>query len=203
MAIGTTAAILGGISAAGGIAKTISGASANRKARKALENFQFQDLTNPYKELSVSTLGADLLREENARATATSIDALRSGGVRGVANVGDIARNNNVLNREIAADLDRQRRNIDTQIANDEARIRGIQENRDLQTVSGLGQQMNVGRQDFFSGLGDISQAGMFFANNLTPGTPFTPTVPVQQNPIAPFTSSISAPLLTRVPTRI
>ena len=171
MAIGTTAAILGGLSAAGGIGKAISGASNSRRARNAIENFRMQDLDNPYEDLSVSTLSSDLQREESARATATQIDALQQTGARGVlGGTQYLQRENNRLNQQIGADLDRQRTQIDRAIAQDDARIRGIREQRDLSTLSGLGTQMNVGRQDMWSGLGDVSQAFMFGANNLESG---------------------------------
>lgn len=167
MAIATTAAIIGGISAAGGIAKTISGASQARKSRKAMENFHMQDLTNPYENLSVSTMGSDLQREESARLNATQTDALRSGGVRGVVGgIGHLQRENNRLNQAIGSDLDVQRKNIDRMIAQDNTRIRAMREQRDMSKLSGLGKQLEAGQQNMWGGIGDIQQSAMYMANN-------------------------------------
>ena len=77
MAIATGTAIALGVSAAAGAANAISGAARSRRARKAIESFERQELRNEADDLRVSTLGAELQTEEAQRRFATSVDALQ------------------------------------------------------------------------------------------------------------------------------
>lgn len=177
MAVGTTTAILGGITAAGGMAKAISGARMARKSRESLEKYNRQDSVNKFEDLEVSTLGADLRREEMSRNNATMVDALKSGGARTlVGGLGRVQAQNNLVSSEIASDLDLQQKEIDRLKAQDDVRIRQMIERREESDLAGLGQQMNVGRQDMWSGIGDISSAGMFVANNFQGNNTSRPT---------------------------
>ena len=54
----------GAVSAVSGAAKFFEGRRMQRRAEEALANFEWQNLENPYEALQVSTLGADLQREE-------------------------------------------------------------------------------------------------------------------------------------------
>jgi len=162
--MGVGAAIIGGV---GGIAKTIMGAKQAAQAREAIENYQRQELTNVYGGLSVSTLGADLQREELARATATGVQALRQSGTRGlIGGLGRLQAGNIRQSRQIGADLDVQQKQIDLLRAQDEGRIRAMTERREEADLAGLGQQQMVGQQNIFSGIGDISQ-GLFAGSRL------------------------------------
>lgn len=151
------------ISAGGALSKAISGAQRARKMQDAIANYQRQDLTNTVRgNIGVSTLGADLAREEMARGTATSVDALASGGVRGmVGGIGRVQQANNTTQREIGADLDRQQQQIDQMVIQDDQRIRQMQERREEQDLAGMGAELNAGRQDQYSGVGDIGQSLM------------------------------------------
>lgn len=143
MAIATGTAIALGISAAASGVQMASGISRKRKAKRALENFKRQDLKNVTKDLKVSTLGAELQAQEQARRFSTSVDALRSGGVRGV--VGGLGRQEQLQQlgtQRISADLDRQQMAIDRMAAQDEAKIRDMQELRESGAVSGLGKEI-------------------------------------------------------------
>ena len=200
---GLLAGVGAGLNILGGVGKLISGSKRARRAQKAIDSYQRQTLTNAYDGVGVSRLGADLQREENARVSATTIDALRSFGTRGLAGLGGTVRSNNLMNREAAADLDRQRQTIDMARAGDEARIRQMQEKREELDLQGLGQQLNVGRQDAYSGFGDIAssigsigamgQLGAF--NNPTPNVNPVPNV-LGTRPMVPGSpATISAPL--------
>ncbi|AGO47964.1 structural protein [Cellulophaga phage phi40:1] len=157
MGVGAAAA---GLSAVGGIVKGINGAKRARKAQKAIDNYERQTLENSYKDMEVSTLGADLQREELARATATSVGALASGGVRGIiGGVGAVQANNVASSRAIGADLDSQQKNIDQLRASDNSVIRNMTETREQQDLAGLGNALEVGRQDAASGFGDAIQS--------------------------------------------
>jgi hypothetical protein len=151
-----------GVSAIGSISQMISGASRTSKAKRALENYQRQELRNVTEGLRVSTLGAELQTQEAQRRFATSVDALRSGGVRGV--VGGLGRQEQLQQGEqqrIAADLDRQQRQIDMMRAQDEARIRAMQEQRESQEIAGLGAEIAAGRQLTQSGIKGFMDTGL------------------------------------------
>src|SRR6056300_43395 len=142
------AAIGLGISAVGSLAQVISGETRRVKAKRALENFQRQELKNITEGMRVSTLGAELQTQEAQRRFATTVDALQSGGVRGlVGGLGQAEQAQQQQQQQIAADLDRQQTQIETMRAQDEARIRGMQESREQQDIAGMGAELAAGRQ--------------------------------------------------------
>lgn len=191
------------IGAVGGIAKTIMGAGQARRARKAIDAYDRQELTNVYGGLSVSTMGADLQREELARATATGVQALQQGGVRGlVGGLGKLQAGNIQQSRQIGADLDVQQKEIDKLRAGDERRIQQMTERREEADLAGLGQQLAVGQQNLYSGVGDIAQSASAFGGMLGgAGRPQVSSVNsgVQSYGASPFTTtgpSVSNPFL-------
>jgi hypothetical protein len=140
-----------------GLYNTIVGARQARDAEKALENYERQELENIANGLSVSTLGADLLREENARVSASNVEALRGAGTRGIiGGSGRVGAETNRMNREIAADLDRQQRQIDEIGARDQAVIRNMQENREIGDISALSSQITAGQNQQQMGMGQF-----------------------------------------------
>lgn len=158
-----------GISAIGGVIKSIKGAKQEREARKAIDEYTRQDLTNAFDKTKVSTMGADLQREELARATASSVQALQQGGARALGTgIGAVQQANIQQSREIGADLDKQFQQIEMAKATDEARIREIQEQREKDDLAGLGQQLATGQQNFMSGIGDIASAAGVFGRGAT-----------------------------------
>ena len=155
-------AVLIGLSAAASLAQTISGISRRSKAKRALENYQRQNLKNITDGLRVSTLGAELQTQELQRRVATSIDALRSGGTRAVVGGLPVVESQQQrAQQQIAADLDRQQQRIDMMRAQDEARIRQIQEQRESMEIAGLGSEMAMGSQMTQAGLGGLSSAAL------------------------------------------
>lgn len=155
--------IAAGVSAVGGIVKGIAGAKQAKQAREAIQNYKRQELKNVYGDLEVSTLGAELQREELARSTATSVQALQQGGARalgiGVGRVQEIAVDQS---RQIGSDLDRQKQTIDQLKAGGEADLQSMRERREEADLAGLGNQLNVGQQNLMGGIGDV--AGAFTA---------------------------------------
>jgi len=132
-----------------------------REAQKSIDNFQWQDLQNPYDEIGVSTLGADLQREESGRATASTLQALQSAGTRALGvGAGRLMQNSNNMNRQIAADLDMQRKNIDFAKAGQAVNNQNIIEGRQANEIQGYGQMLNVGMQMKYGGAADMMNAG-------------------------------------------
>jgi hypothetical protein len=154
-AIAATGALASGIQA-------ISGAKQRRDARQALENYERQNLENVAEGLQVSTLGADLQREEQARMAASQVGALQGAGSRGLlGGLGRVEAGNQMANREIAANLDAQQKQIDQMYAQDQANIRGMQEQREVSDIAGLSSQYNAGNAMLWQGIGGIAQSGM------------------------------------------
>lgn len=165
------AAIGLGISAIGSISQMISGASRTSKAKRALENYQRQELRNVTEGMRVSTLGAELQTQEAQRRFSTSVDALRSGGVRGL--VGGLGRQEQlqqVQQQRISSDLDRQQVAIEQMRAQDERNIRAMQEQRESEEIQGLGSEIAAGRQLTQSGIGGFMNTGLATAQLASDG---------------------------------
>jgi hypothetical protein len=133
------------------------------KAKRALDSYVRQTLENVYDDIGISRYGADLQTEQAQLAMGTGFDAIQQAGTRGViGGAGRVLARNNDMMRQIGADLDMQENRRRQMAAQDNARIRQMQERREEMDLAGLGQQMNIGRQDMWSGIGDIANAGMF-----------------------------------------
>ena len=155
--MGVTSAISAGLGIAGGLAQTLQGARQEKEASRALENYERQQLTNVADNLEVSTLGADIQRQEQSRLASSQIDALRGGGTRALlGGLGRVEAGNQAVNRQIAADIDMQQKMIQQQQAEDEARIRQMRENRENADVAALSSQVQAGRQDMWGGIGNM-----------------------------------------------
>lgn len=147
-----TAAIGTGV----GLYQTIQGAKEKRDAQRALDSYQRQELENVQEGRTVSTLGSDLQREEQARLASSQVDALRGGGTRAlVGGLGRVESGNQRVNQQIGADLDMQQKEIDAAIAQDDANIRGMQENRENADIAALSSQYQAGKQDQNTGMGN------------------------------------------------
>ena len=128
-----------------------------KRAQSNIDSFKWDDLTNPYKGMQVSTLGADLQTEQANINTATSTEAMRAGGTRAL--VGGLGRQqafNNQLNRQIAADLDQQQRQIDFAAAGQDVRNQAMMEQRQVNELAGYGAMLGAGQQLKFGGMTDM-----------------------------------------------
>lgn len=149
------------VGAIGGLKKGREGKLMQRAAQKKIDEFEFDELQNSYDGASVSTMGADLQKEQMSRNMATSVDALRSGGIRGVlGGLGQINAQNQFNTRQIGANLDQQQKAIDFARAGDQSQIRGMQENRQMQELQGYGQMLNTGMQMKYGAYADLMNAG-------------------------------------------
>lgn len=152
MAAATTALTAAGLGMSA--FQTIKGMSDANKAKRDLANLETPDLNNAFENIQISTVGSDLMKEQNAMTSANMIDSARSGGVRSV--MGSIPRImgiNNDQNKEARAYLDNQVQQRDYAIAEDDMRLRQMNEQRYMGDVAGLGNAMGVGQQNAFSGL--------------------------------------------------
>jgi hypothetical protein len=163
MAIGTTAAIMGGVALAGSGLQIAQGMRQEREANSALNDFERQDLENVYSDMPISLLGSNLRREDASQTTANLTEAARGSGIRGVFGaLPRIQASSNQAARVNQLDVDDQVMRRNFAIAGDEGRIQGIQENRDNQDLAGIGQLMSVGQQNQQSGIsGAFNSAGL------------------------------------------
>ena len=156
-------AVATGVIGAGvGLAKFFEGRAMQKRAQNSIDNFQWDDLTNPYKDLQVSTLGSDLQTEQANINTASNTAALRAGGTRAL--VGGLGRQqalNNQLNRQIAADLDKQQTNIDYAAAGQDVNNQKMMEQRQANELAGFGAQLGAGQQLKFGGLANIAGSAL------------------------------------------
>ena len=157
------------IGMAGGISKMISGGKRKRESKRAIRQFNRnrQKLTNVNDGRRISTRGAEIALDEQARLAATSLDVLASGGIRGaVGGVGAVNSANRKVVNQVGTNLDQQQVLLDREKAQDEARVRQMKESRELQEQQLLYGQLNAAEQDQASGLGDIAGSA-FGAGNI------------------------------------
>jgi hypothetical protein len=151
-----------------GAYSAINSAQQAHEAKQALNSYERQQLKNVAENLTPSTIGADRLRESQAQLSANQVEALRGAGSRGiVGGLGRIEAGNQLVNQQISADLDQQQKEIDRLRAGDNANIRGLQENRELNDISALSSQYNAGQQGLMQGLGNISMGLGSLGNNM------------------------------------
>lgn len=150
MAAITTAAI--GVGIAGyQVAKGVKDA---KDAKRALSQYERQELDNAYKDIQISTFGEELLREENARTSAGLTDAARNGGSRSIIGaIPKVVGATNEINQQAAKLIDGQVIDREYAIAQENARIKGITERRDEQNIGALGSQVMAGEQNTWSGM--------------------------------------------------
>lgn len=157
-----------GISTGLGIYGAIKGAKEQRDAEKAMNEYQRQELNNIYENAQVSTLGADLQREEQARLASSQVNALQGAGTRAlVGGLGRVETGNQMVNQKIGANLDEQQKAIDQMTAEDQARIRSMQEARENADINALSSQYQSGKQDMNMGLGNIVQGFGSMSNQM------------------------------------
>lgn len=164
MAAATTM-IAGGLAIGGGLLKGFSGAAQKSKYNKMIENYERQDLNNLAENIQLSTYGADLIKDETARNSATMMSAVKNAGSRAIiASAGHIVDAGVDANNAAKLDLDKQAQQKQYAILNEGKTIRGMQEQRENADLSGMAAMAQAGNQDMWSGFGDVAQAGMFMA---------------------------------------
>lgn len=158
MAVITSAAIGVGTAAYG----IYQGEQQKKKAKQAMNDYERADLNNVFDNIQLSTVGTDIAREETQRTASTAIDALQQGGSRNLlAGLPRIQSTINSQNQQIQRQLEDQDLRRSYAIAEDDARIRGVNEQRDAQNLQGIGSQYSAGMQQSHTGMmGALSGLG-------------------------------------------
>jgi hypothetical protein len=152
-----TSAVIGGLGVAKGVYDTISANKRQKEHQAELDAYQRQELVNVYKDMPISTIGTDMMREDAARNMATSMNTIGNAGTRAIIGATPklLAEQNNV-NRSIQQSLEEQDIKRNYAIAQDESNIRAMQEQREVNDLAGLGNAIDVARHDKNTGLNTI-----------------------------------------------
>lgn len=162
-----TSAVLGAAGLVMGDVKAYDGSKRASNAKNELNSYERESLDNAFKEIKISTLGADLLREENAKTSAGLTYASQLSGARGImTNIPKIISGTHQINQEAAKLLDDQQMRREYAIAGDNARIEGMLENRDIANIGALSSQIDAGNQDMYEGIMGGLSAGAWGAKS-------------------------------------
>jgi hypothetical protein len=134
--------------------QTVDAKKKQKEAEKAAAEYERQQLKNPYEDLQVSTLGADLQQQNLNNQVATATDALRAGGARAI--IGGLPTlYDNVIqaNNQIAAGLDSQFNQNQQLSAQGNAMVQGMTEQRERDDLLGIGNAINNAQQEYNQGL--------------------------------------------------
>lgn len=154
------------ISAGSSVGQMISGNKLAKQAKKEIDNYQRQDLVNPYEGVQVSTLGADRQREDIARSMATNANLAAMGGSRAILGLTPQMMAQQIQQEaQIAANLDEQEKQRQQLIARGNEMVQNMTETREQQDLAGLGQMWNVGRQERTNGINNLVKTGISTAN--------------------------------------
>ncbi len=156
MGVATATAIVG-LGVAG--YQAYQGAQDKKAAKKAMDNYKTQPLTNKAENLTVSTRGADLAKEGQARLQAGQIDALRGSGLRGLGFLGRVEEGSQRVYDRISTNLDEQQKAIDREVMNEDIKIRQMKESRQQQDLAALSSQYNAGNQQMWDGTSNALQS--------------------------------------------
>lgn len=178
------------VSAGTSLLQTSAANRAAKKAQQAIDNYQRQDIVNPNLGLQVSTLGADRQREDLSRSITTMANQAAMGGSRAILGIAP-----NLLNaqmqqeQQIAGTLDQQEAQRQAAVAQGEGMAMQMMEQRENADLAGLGNQLNVARQERANGMNNLIQTGFGAANlalemnkqGLFNGSPQTALTPITQ----------------------
>lgn len=166
MPAATTALAIGaGVSAVASGAQAISGAVRAKRARRDMDNFQRQQITDLSQGLRVSTLGAEMAQAGAAQSEATAVDALQAGGTQAVlGGLSKVQAQRASTEQRIAANLDQQMANIEQMRYQERVRGFNVLEQRESQELAGMGMELQAGRAAVQQGLQGLVQTGTSYA---------------------------------------
>ena len=149
------------VSAGTSILQTSKANKQAKKTQQAIDNYQRQDIVNPNLGLQVSTLGADRQREDLNRSITMMANQAAMGGSRSILGIAP-----NLLNaqlqqgQQIAGNLDQQEAQRQQAVAQGEGMVTQMMEQRENADLAGLGNQLNVARQERANGINNLVQTG-------------------------------------------
>ena len=152
----------GVISMGTSIVGAISSGKRAKKIQEQIDNYQRQQLTNPFERLQVSTAGADLQREDIGRSVATGIDKLAMGGSRAlIGGLPNMLEQQVAQEQKIAAELDQQYNQNQQLKAQGDGMVQQMQERREEGDLAGLGNALNTARQEKANNINQLASSAM------------------------------------------
>lgn len=150
------------LTAGTGLVQSLSAGKAKRQAQQAMEDYQRQQLTNPYANLQVSTAGADLQRQDLARSVSTFADNAALGGSRAIVGLmPNVLQQQIAQEQKIAADLDQQYIQNQQLAAQGQGMVMQMTEQREKDDLLGIGQAYQTARAEQAAGYQALGQAGL------------------------------------------
>jgi len=162
------ASIMGGIGVASSAYQMIDANKRKRDAEEAIRNYKRQELVNTNAGLQVSTMGADVQREEMQRQNTDFINQLARGGTRAL--IGGLPQLQGGIiqqSRQIGADLDQQFVQNQQLEAQGNAMVQQMREQRENQDLAALGSERTAAMQDFGTGMNNLVSSGTAIAGNM------------------------------------
>ena len=138
--------------------QAIKSASDKKKAESEAANYETTEIVNNAENLSLSTYGTDIMKEQSARNSALLIEAARGGGARGIASMlPRIQANNNKVDQDIAISLENQdiKRQYAINQGADNAMRMKVQ--RDTDNLSAISSQYNAANQNMNQGIWGVA----------------------------------------------
>lgn len=171
----TSAIVAGGsgvLSAGTGLLQSISAGKQAKRYQEMIDNYQRQEITNPYENLQVSTLGADRQREDLARSVSTMANNASMGGSRAIVGLApNILQQQQDNEAKIVADLDQQEKQRQQLIAQGAGMVQQMTEQRENQDLAGLGQGLATANQNKANGINTFAQGLMSLGMSAASGT--------------------------------
>ena len=159
------------ISAGVGIYQTAQANKQARASQKAMQDYQRQDLDNPAEAIQVSTLGADIAREDLARNMATTVNNAAQGGSRAVIGVTpQLIAQNQVNEQQIMANLDMQEKERQRAIAQGNFTTQQLMEQRENNDLLGIGNQYAVAQQNRANGANILANTAISLMGGMSSG---------------------------------
>jgi len=142
------------------VMKMSEGMRMQGKGQSGIDNFQWNDLVNPFTNAQISRQGGDLRSEQANMGFGTIVDAFRGGGTRGImGGLGQAYNQRNMVNREVGANFDAQQRNIDMSTAQYGTKIQAMKEKRQTDELAGFGALLNQGMGMKYQGFADAANS--------------------------------------------
>lgn len=146
--------------------QTVDAKKKEKEAKQAADEYQRQNLTNPFENLQVSTLGADLQQQNLNNQVSTATDVLRSGGARAIlGGLPSIYDSVIQANQQIATGLDQQYNQNQQAAAQGNAMVQNMNEQRERDDLLGIGNAINVAQQQYREGLDNTIKSGINVAS--------------------------------------
>lgn len=141
--------------------QTVDAKKKQKEAEKAAKEYERQQLKNPYEDLQVSTMGAELQQQNLNTQVSSAVDALRGGGSRSVLGGMPTIYDNVVKsNQQIAAGLDQQYNQNQQLEAQGNGMVQNMTEQREKDDLLGIGNAINTYRNEYNQGLTNIVKSG-------------------------------------------